>query len=56
MMFLPTVVGAQRATPNPPQPLWARVPTPCDVRSDHALKVRFSATVGQEPEIELTLV
>jgi hypothetical protein len=26
-----------------------------DKRSDNALKVRFSATVGQEPEIELAL-
>ncbi len=29
---------------------------PCGERSDNALKVRFSATVGQEPEVELALV
>jgi hypothetical protein len=28
---------------------------PCDRRTDNALKVRFSATLGQEPEIEVAL-
>ncbi len=30
--------------------------TPYTVRTDDALKVRFSATVGEEPEIEVGLV
>jgi ABC-type multidrug transport system ATPase subunit len=29
---------------------------PYTVRTDNALKVRFSATLGQEPEIELALI
>jgi hypothetical protein len=28
---------------------------PCTVRTDDTLKVRFSATVGEEPEVEATL-
>ena len=28
---------------------------PCSERSDNALKVRFSATMGEEPEVELAL-
>jgi hypothetical protein len=30
--------------------------SPCTVRTDDALKVRFLATVGEEPEIEVALV
>jgi hypothetical protein len=30
--------------------------SPCDSQSYDALEVRFSATVGQEPEIEVGLV
>jgi hypothetical protein len=34
----------------------AIIPTPpYTVRTDNALKVRFSATVGDEPDIELSL-
>jgi hypothetical protein len=30
--------------------------SPCDRRTDNALKVRFAATLGhKEPEVELTL-
>jgi hypothetical protein len=29
---------------------------PCSERSDNALKVRFSATLGEEPEFELALL
>ena len=29
---------------------------PCGVRTDNAPKVRFSATVGKEPEVEVALV
>ena len=29
---------------------------PCSKRTDNATKVRYSATLGQEPEIELELV
>ncbi len=30
--------------------------SPYTVRTDDALKARFSATLGQEPEVELALV
>ncbi|CAA9444792.1 MAG: hypothetical protein AVDCRST_MAG14-291 [uncultured Rubrobacteraceae bacterium] len=29
---------------------------PSTVRTDNALRVRFSATLGQEPEVELKLL
>ena len=29
---------------------------PCTVRTDNAMKVRFSTTVGEEPEVGLALV
>jgi hypothetical protein len=29
---------------------------PCTIRTDNALKVRFTATVGEEHEVELFLV
>ena len=32
------------------------LPPPLTVRTDNALKVRFSAMLGEEPEIELALV
>jgi hypothetical protein len=32
------------------------LPAPYSVRTDNAPKVRFSAMVGEEPEIELELV
>ncbi len=33
----------------------ARTP-PSTVRTDNALKVRFSVTLGEEPEVEVVLV
>ena len=37
-------------------PLRDQETTTCTLRTDNALKIRFSATVGEEPEIELALV
>ncbi|MBA4116120.1 MAG: hypothetical protein H0X71_06710 [Rubrobacter sp.] len=34
---------------------WEALP-PSTVRTDNALKIRFSATVGEDPDIELALV
>jgi hypothetical protein len=30
--------------------------SPCDSQSYNALKIRFSAVVGEEPEVEVALV
>ena len=35
---------------------WVSITCPCTVRTDNALKVRFSATLGEEPEVEVGLV
>jgi len=32
------------------------LPSPITVPTSNALKVRFSATLGQEPEVELALI
>jgi transposase-like protein len=36
--------------------LWAAFPHPSTVRADNVSKVRFSATLGEEPEVKLALV
>jgi hypothetical protein len=38
-----------------PKP-WAASTSPCDIRTYCGLKVRFSATVGEEPEVEVALI
>jgi hypothetical protein len=35
---------------------WGEATAPYTVQSDNTLKVRFSATVGEEPEVEVALV
>jgi hypothetical protein len=35
---------------------WAARTSPCDSQSYDAPKVRFSATVGEKPEVEVALV
>ena len=43
-------------SPSPPElPHQRSTHLPCDSRSYDGLKVRFSATVGEEPEVEVTL-
>jgi hypothetical protein len=36
--------------------LWAASSHPSTVRADNVSKVRFSATLGEEPEVKLALV
>jgi hypothetical protein len=45
----------ERGCSQKPKPYAART-SPYDSQYYEALKVRFSATVGEEPEVELTLV
>lgn len=35
---------------------WVAGDYPSTVRTDNTLKVRFSATVGEEPEVEVALL
>jgi hypothetical protein len=35
--------------------LWATNALPCTVRTDNALKVSFSATLGEEPDVDVEL-
>ncbi len=47
---------AERRRSSPKYTLWAARTSPYAVRTDNALKVRFSASVGEEPEVEVGLV
>ena len=50
------VVRLFNLSPSPPElPHQRSTHLPCDSRSYDGLKGRFSATVGEEPEVEVTL-
>jgi hypothetical protein len=49
------VVTLPKARPRKSRP-WAARTSPCDSQSYNGLKVRFSVTVGEEPEVEVGLV
>jgi hypothetical protein len=47
--------GNSRYSLNQRSASWATNALPCTVRTDNALKVSFSATLGEEPDVDVEL-